>query len=255
MGQCFTRTIDNKVYYPPVRPLLKEFNQVMTHRSRLVVATTIMGEPIPILLIRPKNATNCSKYLVFSQGSTSDILTMFTYALYVADLCEVHVVLYDYLGYGLTTNRKPSEEKCYRSHETVVDYLQTILHIEPSQIYLIGYSLGTGVVIDYVSKNKWVNTIGLIAPYLTIGKVATTIPLPVDQFQSVHKIRLVQCQVKIFHGDKDDVISIKHGRKLYNKLVNKTLDPVWAAGIDHDDILYWIKKEHYADILFNQGKN
>ena len=63
----------------------------------------------------------------------------------------MHVVAFDYQGYGLSEG-EPSESACYQDLACVVDYVNRALLTPNRNIYLVGQSLGTGVVIDYVSK-------------------------------------------------------------------------------------------------------
>src|SRR5258705_194298 len=82
------------------------------------------------------------------------------------------------------------------------------MNIEEKNIILIGQSLGTGIVIDYVSKNKWDSPIILISPYKSIISVVcdSSIVKPIDKFQSLKKIKSITCPVKIFHGKEDKTI-------------------------------------------------
>src|SRR5207237_1298732 len=102
------------------------------------------------------------------------------------------------------------ENLCYRSHEIVVDYVKN-LDVNDDNIYLIGQSLGTGIVVDYAHKTKWKSDITLISPYLSIPRIMINNDI-VDtmvakyQFNSLKKIKKIEAGINIIHGDKDDLI-------------------------------------------------
>lgn len=72
-------------------------------------------------------------------------------------------VSYDYIGYGMSEG-EPSEENCLKSLSLVVDYYNNYKEL------LIGQSLGTGVVVDYVSTNEWtLPIISKTGDFISIG--------------------------------------------------------------------------------------
>lgn len=246
--------IESLIYYPPIHASENDFACLQTPSTQLVLEKTNQNEIVPILIIKPNNTDDVPvdlKYVVFSHGNATDMLTGFAYGRYLANLCQVCVIFYDYIGYGLSRQFQPSEQKCYQSHELTLRYLTEKLGVNKSRIYLIGHSLGTGVVIDYVSKNDWSNAIGLISPYKTICQIKTesVFAMPFDKFTTIRKLGEISCPIKIFHGNADYVIDIAHGKEIYRRINNKTLAPVWFDNVGHRDILTHITREHYDEIL------
>ena len=176
---------------------------------------------------------------------------MFEYFTYLADQLDISIFAYDYIGYGLSQNLKPREKLCYESFETVMYHLLYNLNINATDICLVGHSLGTGIVVDYISKNNWVTPCILISPYKSICRiVADTCSMRlVDKFESIQKISTINCPIKIFHGKSDKLILISHSIELYKQLKDKSLEPVWFEGIGHNDILSSITKDHYMQVL------
>ena len=114
----------------------------------------------------------------------------------------------------------------------------------------MGQSLGTGVTIDFVHRNReWTTPIILVSPYKTIVSVVsdTSLRSVYDKFETINKINNIKCPVKIFHGDNDNVINISHGKQIYEELNQKVFEPTWLAGIGHNDILNAINVE---DLMF-----
>lgn len=243
-------TLEKMIYFPPkVNPTI--YRSILnTSRSTLIDLTSNSGHTISTIHIKPTHNNLPTKCILFSHGNGSDIYHMFQYLTQLSDRLDVAVIAYDYVGYGLSEQITPSEKLCYESLETVMEYLLN-LKIDSSNIYLVGQSLGTGVVIDYLSKNNWKNPCILISPYKSICRVVanTSFVTPFDKFESNKKIKRISCPIKIFHGDSDGLINISHGIELYNNLLNKSLEPVWFEKIGHNDILECMTNEHYLDAL------
>lgn len=191
------------------------------------------------------------KVILFSHGNASDVLASYRYCEFLANIYGIDCVCYDYVGYGLSTKEgvtNPTEEGCYESIKIMVEYLRE----KYDTIYLMGQSLGTGVCIDYCSKNEWSTPVILISPYKSLVRVMfdSSLSSGLDtSFNTYEKLPNVTCPVKIIHGDADTLINISHGKKLYEKLNNKTLEPYWVIGAGHNDILEYIKYEHLADVF------
>ena len=251
---CFFSSIDNKIekmiYHPPQRNI-NSYSNLNTNRSALLQYFTKNGNKISALQITP-HGNNCpEKYIVYSHGNSGDIVNMYSYCAKLADELNIGVFIYDYIGYGLSEATEPSEEGCYNSIDATLNYLLYEWKMDPTKIFLVGHSLGTGVIVDYISKHDWTTPVILISPYKSICKIVidTSCIAPIDKFRSKEKLKFVKCPIKIFHGEHDDVINITHGIKMYNSLTNKTLEPVWFKNTNHHDILDKITKDHYLEVL------
>lgn len=198
-----------------------------------------------------KGHVNNKKVILFSHGNASDVLASYSYCRYLADMYGIDCVCYDYVGYGLSTKEgvtNPYEEGCYDSIKIMVEHLKE----QYDTIYLMGQSLGTGVCIDYCSKNEWSTPVILISPYKSLVRVMfdTCLSSTLDtSFNTYEKLPNVTCPVKIIHGDSDTLINISHGREIYEKLNDKSLKPYWVGGAGHNDILQYIQYEHLADVF------
>lgn len=245
-------SIEELIYYPP-NTAPENFTKLNTSKSILRVIKDKNGYAVPFVHIKPDKQI-IDGCVVYSHGNAMDIYTAFSYASHISNLCGIDVVVYDYIGYGLSRETKPSETNCYNSIEAVVKYVGESLGYNKNKIYLYGQSLGTGVTVDYVSKHDWTTPILLVSPYKTIANVAcdSSLTKPIDKFASVYKLDKVNCPVKIIHGTNDTVINVSHGRELYDKLKDKSLSPVWMKNIGHNDILYQITRNQYCDVFINK---
>lgn len=237
--------VDDKIFYPPAKPTNKEIQSLNTNRSNLYqIRPGRRNENIAYVHVLPK-IRKVDKFIIFSHGNSADIFGMFPYLIYIADTYGCDVVCYDYPGYGLSydSTGRYSESGCYNSLSCVVDDVIERFIIKRNDIILVGQSLGTGVVVDYVSKqDTWTAPIVLISPYKTIVKVVTDSSFGglVDKFLTKDKIGKLRCPIQIFHGKADDLIAVEHGMELFAMIRNKSIAPVWKDGADHNNILNFV---------------
>lgn len=201
--------------------------------------------------IKPR-VEKTKKVLIFSHGNGCDICGMSNYLESLAHHLGITVVCYDYPGYGLSEDR-PSEENCYLAIQTVVNYYRRT-YLE-KDILLVGQSLGTGVVTNYISTNNWLTPVILISPYKSIPRVICDTSCSESSFRhntfsTVYKLDKIKCPVKIFHGKADEVIDCSHGEYIFKHLPIKTLQPTYYDGIGHNDILGAINIEELQRVIF-----
>lgn len=262
MGSYISRNalINKYIFRPPKTNTDYYHAKLTTDRSCLFDVNTQSGDKISAILVLPKNVdpknvdpkiVEPKKYLVFAHANSDDIFSLIEMFMHWADHLNVNVVGFDYIGYGLSNSNYPNEKRSYQSLKAVIEYMENILGINQNQIYLIGQSLGTGIVIDFVSKHRWNNPIILISPYKTICRIIVdnVCVTPFDKFRSQDKLKTVTCPVKIIHGDQDKMIDISHAKKLYRKLINISLKPTWLEGIGHNNIMNIINLDIYQEVL------
>ena len=148
------------------------------------------------------------------------------------------VLMLDYRGDGKSSGR-PSEQGLSRDSEAGYIYLLGKGY-RPEQIILHGESLGTAVAIDLASRRPCAALI-LEAPFTSASDVAGTVvpflgPLLVRNFNSLPKIRWIRVPMLFIQGDRDEVIPLTLGQKLFAAAQgSKTFWIVPGAG--HNDIL------------------
>ncbi len=199
--------------------------------------------------ISPQN-NNFSHVLIFSHGNGTDIFTFYPYLKELAvNLKNVLIVCYDYPEYSLSTGEL-NEHTCYQSLHDVVSFYKKITN----NILLVGQSLGTGIVSNYISNNYWVNPVILISPFKSIPQVITQIELVEylickNKYATHEKLCKTKCPIKIFHGMSDQLINISHSVELFNIIPNKLLQPTYYKNTGHNDILNKIDFIEYKSIL------
>lgn len=192
-----------------------------------------------------------NKIMIFSHGNGCDILTSIEYMRFLSYMLGIVTITYDYPQYGLSQGEL-NEFTCYQSLADVINHYENFGY--KNKILLVGQSLGTGIVIDYISKSDWTNPVILISPYKSIPKVITDYQfveslISKNKFASYTKISNAKCQIKIFHGKSDNLIGVEHSLELWELIPNKTLQPKFFDNIGHNDIIDVITISDYANIL------
>lgn len=130
------------------------------------------------------------------------------------------VLIFDYRGYGQSTGT-PSEPGTYLDSEAVWRYLVEERSIPPQNIILFGRSLGGAIAVHLASEQ---NPAALIveSTFTSVPDLAAELYpwLPVRSMSRFHynalqKMRSVTCPVLVVHSPQDEIIPIRHGRRIY----------------------------------------
>ena len=122
---------------------------------------------IPLLVIRPINHKKIC--IIYSHGNSGDLGTSFFECLELSYYSKSCILLYDYPSFGECKNKPLTESNVYYNIRKTYDYAKNILKYKNEQIFLYGFSLGTGISFDLACKNN-VKLAGCIlqAPFLSI---------------------------------------------------------------------------------------
>ncbi|MCC6886949.1 MAG: alpha/beta fold hydrolase [Hyphomicrobiales bacterium] len=148
------------------------------------------------------------------------------------------LVALSYRGYGGSGGR-PSEAGLIADARAAYDF--AVKRYDPGRIVLWGESLGSGVALA-LAVERPVARIVLEAPFVSAVDVAAGVYpfLPVrwlmkDQFRSDLRVVKVTVPILILHGDRDPVVPIASGRRLY-ELITAPKRFVRIAGGGHEDL-------------------
>lgn len=198
---------------------------------------------IPVLILQPCKYTNKDKCIIFSYGSIGNLLIHRHYWQYYCNELGIDVILYDY-------GKHPNEEQCYTTLYNVVKYYK----LKYGEIYLIGWSLGTAVIIEYITRYDpdWQWPIILIAPLKGLFScwISYDIMLPWDKYHNHWKIANIKCPIQIYHGVRDKNVPVYNSMQLFNRMQNKKYHLKWFPSRDHYNILNAISVDEYRDIIF-----
>lgn len=130
-----------------------------------------------------------------------------------------HVAAVDYRGYGLSGG-SPSEAGLYEDGRAVVRHLIESGLAEPSRLVLLGSSLGTAVAVVVASEFPVAGVI-LQAPFDSMRALARR-KFPIfpsfllrDPYDTLARASRVSCPVLVLHGDRDEIVPIDAGERLY----------------------------------------
>jgi abhydrolase domain-containing protein 17 len=195
---------------------------------------SLIGEGDETIAIYARPAAPGMPTLLWSHGNAQNLESLRP-ALDSLNLQGFGVISYDYPGYG-ESGGKPTEKGCYRAVEATYQHLTKTLATKPSEIILIGQSVGSGPT-TWLASEKEHRSVVLIAPFLSAFRTVTRIPIfPADRFPNLKRITEFKTPLLIIHGEEDQVIPFQQGKKLYELSPSdqKTFLPVPEAG--HNDL-------------------
>ena len=148
------------------------------------------------------------------------------------------VIGVSYRGYGGSTGT-PTEEGLIADGIAAYEFAAKLY--SPARVALWGESLGTGVAIAVASEAP-VAKLVLETPFTSAADVGAAIYffLPVrllmkDQFRSDLRIARVTAPILILHGERDSVVPIRFGERLY-AMIPGTKKFVRIAAGEHYDL-------------------
>lgn len=172
--------------------------------------------------------------ILYSHGNAEDIGCL---TPEFSDIAKAgfNVLAYDYRGYG-ASDGKPSERAAYRDIDAAFGYLTDVLKIVPSNIVLLGRSVGSGPSVDLAKRQPVAGLIvesGFVSAFrvMTHWRIA-----PFDRFNNIGKIGDVKCPVLFIHGTVDTIIKPWHAQALYDA-ANEPKKLVWITGADHNNLM------------------
>jgi fermentation-respiration switch protein FrsA (DUF1100 family) len=178
------------------------------------VARTRDGEQVILWHVPPKAGR---PVVIFFHGN-GDILAWRVPRFRALTADGTGLVALSFRGYAGSTG-KPTEQGLLDDGAAAYDFAAA--RYQPARIVPWGYSLGSGVAVA-VATTRPVGGMVLEAPYTsTVDVAASAFPFfPVrwlmrDRFPSDERIGALKVPLLVMHGERDSVISIVFGRRLY----------------------------------------
>jgi pimeloyl-ACP methyl ester carboxylesterase len=241
----FRELVESSAFHPPQASYYR-------HQARLFF---IRKKKLKIAcMMYSCNKNNTDKIILYSHGNGSDIGLLDEYLVNLCKNLNTNIISYDYEGYGLTTDDKnikliPSFEGCKRTILKVYNYL---LAHNYKQIYLFGKSIGSYPSI-YLASLNLTNIKGLFlqSPFCYVYGVMYTeadkdfyvILDEEDKKIFSNNISEVKCPITIIHGNKDELIPVKHSLLLKDSNTNTRL--IILQGGRHNNL----ELDYYYDIV------
>ena len=154
----------------------------------------------------------------------------------------VSVFMFDYRGYGESSGRI-SEKGFYLDAEAAGRIAREQADRYGAKLIVSGHSLG-GIAAVHISAKERCDGVVLESTFTNMGAMARAhYLLPglerwlKDRLNATDEIRRLRAPVIFFHGDRDDIVPIELGRRLY-ALAPEPKEFVVLPGAGHNDT-YW----------------
>ena len=189
------------------------------------------------------------RYVLYCHGNGENVASAGNWT--VPDIVNglgATVMVFDYRGYGKSEG-SPHEAGIKLDAERAMDEFCDQMNIESSEVILVGLSLGGGVA-THLAANKGCKALVLQKTFSSLPDVAASkypiFPVQLlmqNRFDSVSAIKLYEGPLFQAHGDRDRVIPIRFGEKLYTNKPRNELDRfLHLEGFGHNDgfpATYW----------------
>ena len=187
--------------------------------------------------------------ILFSHGNAGNVTHRAAVAAHLHNRFDASILLFDYRGYGRSEGT-PTVEGLVRDARAARDYLVRRERILPTDVVLMGRSLGGAVAVE-LATDAGARGLVLESTFSSLQKVAEShYPkllvnlLVANRLDSQSVIAQFDGPVLISHGNADQTIPIALGRELFDA-ANEPKAFVEIAGGDHNDP----QSEEYYDQL------
>jgi predicted alpha/beta hydrolase family esterase len=205
--------IDDKLEYTKLEPkyLNIEFYKIKNNK-----------ESLPILIITPKY--HISICILYCQGNSGDLGTSLFECYEISFKCNCIIVTFEYPGYGICKNEEFSESEFNRRIKIVYNFIINVLNYQPNEIFLYGFSLGTGIAFDFACRKEY-PVAGLIlqSPFLSILRTLYDVKKTCyfDLFNNCDKAKKLCIKTLFIHSTKDEIVPYTHGKILAELIPQK----------------------------------
>jgi uncharacterized protein len=218
-------------------------------RTEHVTAEAVDGMTLNGWRVRPKGERQ--RTILYCPGNAANRI----YRVSTLDILSDNgseVFLFDYRGYG-ENEGSPSEEAIAADMRTIWKWLTKEQGIPPEEIIVYGQSLGGGVAVrlvsDLTAEGASPGGLILVSTFSSMVDAASNrfrwLPvrwLLLDRYPSEERIRTVTCPILQIHGDRDRIVPISLGEKLFKRASAKSKSGVASKfvklpGAGHNNIL------------------
>ncbi|MGN2640163.1 alpha/beta hydrolase [Nocardia takedensis] len=235
------------VLWHPASPIL---NALTFQPDRRILQTpAVLGLEYSDLLMRTADgqtvhgwwlpAPNARGHVLFAHGNGGTIGDRVPlYALLVES--GLDVLAFDYRGYGRSTGR-PSEFGTALDARAARRALLEQPGVDPERVLYFGNSLGGGVAVELSTRYPPAGLF-LMSTFTGLRDAARSVypylpaRLVPDAYPSLRRVRDLRVPVLIMHGDRDELLPLRHAERLYEAAAEpKRLEVFPGAG--HSDLI------------------
>lgn len=163
--------------------------------------------------------------LIWFHGNAGNISHRLENLLLLHRSLNINIFIFDYRGYGRSEG-SPSEAGMYLDAQAALNHISSRQMESPTRrLVFFGRSLGSAIAVELATSHQ-VHAIILESPFTSIQDMARQaypylpsrlLVLPFQsRFDSLSKIGRVNSPVMVIHGDIDNIVPYKVGRRLYS---------------------------------------
>ncbi len=191
--------------------------------------------------------SNAAKTLLIFHGNAGNIGHRLPWLKQLHDT-GANVLIIDYRGFGRSEGA-PFEKGLYKDARAAYAWWQQRPESKEEKLILVGESLGGAVAIELAAHLPVAGLI-LQSTFTSAWDMAKTImplgllqPLTGVRFDSADRITQITCPKLIIHGDRDNIVPFRLGKKLFD-LAQKPKEFYEVPGASHNDLL-WVAGPEY----------
>ena len=191
--------------------------------------------------------------LLWFHGNAGNINRRLDNLKMLHDRVPVNVFIIDYREFGKSEG-KVTEKGTYLDARAALAYLHSRQDVKNEKIIFYGRSLGSAVAVELALKEKCCALV-LETPFTSIKEMGKTLyPFLYislnflrTKYDSLSKIKDIKVPILIMHGDKDELVPIGHGKKLFEE-ANEPKEFYTIPGAMHNDT-HIVGGEEYFDVI------
>jgi fermentation-respiration switch protein FrsA (DUF1100 family) len=165
--------------------------------------------------------SNARRAILYCHGNAEQVGDLADLLAHLRDTLQASIFVFDYRGYGHSEGR-PDEAGCIADGRAAQHWLAKRVGVKPSQIVLLGRSLGGGVAVA-LAADDGAQALVLENTFPALVDVAARhFPwLPVrwlmdNRYDSLSRIQRYSGPLFQIHGTLDDLIPPSFGRQLFD---------------------------------------
>eukprot|EP00397_Hematodinium_sp_SG-2012_P045809 GEMP01051575.1.p1 GENE.GEMP01051575.1~~GEMP01051575.1.p1 ORF type:complete len:394 (+),score=55.88 GEMP01051575.1:50-1231(+) len=189
------------------------------------------------------NFPSARHLLIFFHSNAEDIGRTYPFCLQMLEQFHVHVLAVEYPGYGIARG-SVSAEGVLRAADAAMRFVKYVLKWDDDSILIMGRSIGTAPAIHIASTYPKIFGLILISPFTSIsdllgdklGPFVKFLPFK-ERFDNTTCLSGITSHTMILHGQRDTVVSVSHGRHIFERLSCRKLF-VSPSNMSHNSHLF-----------------
>jgi len=175
---------------------------------------------IPCIYLGAKKPS--TKVLIFFHGNAEDVVSSLNLLRMVRRALPFHVFSIEYQGYGIYEG-SASAESILEDANLFLEYLMKVYNKKPSDLIVMGRSIGSGPA-SYIAGKYDISSLILLSPFTSIRAMAKEYVgsalqyLIAERFDNAKQLKSSKCPIFLIHGKKDDIVPYTHSVEMWKDI-------------------------------------